>query len=96
MLGRYLPGVSIIDVTASSAGISNQLKHWRVRDALAYSDHCSIEFVLKLDGIRPPLRRNFNAADWKSFEAQLDGKSLPAMTKEKWNKVTLDAEVAKL
>ena len=39
---------TIIDVTMSSPGLNNNIQHWNVRDAVAYSDHCSIEFVLKL------------------------------------------------
>ena len=44
---------SMIDVTVATGDISKQIEHWKVRDALAYSDHCSIEFVLRLKGLKP-------------------------------------------
>ena len=58
---------TIIDCTFSTPRISDRIQCWRVRDTVNFSDHCAIEFILKVQ--KPPEEkvRNFRKADWKKF-----------------------------
>ena len=70
-------GQTIIDATLSSAGISNQIKAWRVADRVPASDHLSIEFVLQIQCSDTETRNIFRRCDWPEYKKQLDTKKSP-------------------
>ena len=66
-----------VDVTMATGGVADKIEHWRVRDAMAYSDHCSIEFVMKAKGIKPILKRNLRKGDFVKYEQLMEEYSDP-------------------
>ena len=63
---------TIVDITLATSRVAKRIEHWRVRDALAYSDHCSIEFVLKDKGLKPIYKRNLRKGDWDMYANIMD------------------------
>ena len=56
-----------IDISLITGGLDDKVKEWRVRDAVACSDHCSIEMLLFINGAERRTRRNYDRADWDRF-----------------------------
>ena len=84
---------SMIDVTVATGDISKQIEHWKVRDALAYSDHCSIEFVLRLKGLKPTYKRNFRQAQWPGYTFDMERLSDPMLESNAYKILQEDAEI---
>ena len=70
---------SVIDVTLASPGIYKQIEHWMVNDAIAYSDHCSIQFILKVKQLKTELKWNFKKGNWPRFAHLMEGMSCPML-----------------
>ena len=65
-----------IDVTAFSPGLGDRIQHWEVADRAAFSDHCSIEFVLKMALPLAEGKRNLRKANLSLLTTKLEEKSL--------------------
>ena len=60
---------SIVDCTVVSPGLVDRMDNWKVDDAIAYSDHCSIRFIFKVQNLKAELKWNFKRMDKNKFKA---------------------------
>ena len=58
-----------------SPGLVGKIQHWEVADRAAFSDHCSIEFVLAMKMSLPEGKRNLRKADLTLLTSKLEAKS---------------------
>ena len=70
---------STIDATLASPGLVGQVEHWKVNDALCYSDHCSIQFILKVKHLKTELKFNLRKGNWGKFSFLMEEKSCPLL-----------------
>ena len=67
-----------VDITLTSQGLVDKIQHWAVTDRVAFSDHCSIEFVLRLNLPPPEGKRNFRKTKFSVFTPAMEEESLKA------------------
>ena len=85
-------GQSIIDVTVSSANLEHLIKEWRVADAVPASDHCSIEFVLQVQGDTWLPRYNLAKADWEQLKEHMEQAPIEEDIHTPWNQTKFESE----
>ena len=73
---------SRIDCSLVSPGLVDSVEHWKVEDAIAYSDHCSIRFLLKVQSLKTELKWNFRKMNKEKFKFLMEGKSDPLFNAE--------------
>ncbi len=84
---------SIIDVTAATPWMANQLKHWKVNPDFQFSDHHQIEYQLTISENNYFYCRNLNKGAWNIFQELMDNTMANWEEPLYWNRTILDRQV---
>ena len=86
-------GQSIVDVTMSTPGIADMVKHWATVDYVPSTDHVLNEFMFLTDDCWTPRPAGYNIhqCDWSTFTPEMEGKLSPIIG-TKWRLEDLDVE----